>query len=270
MRLLSFCRHAASIAGLAAALLSPVAGMVVHAAGRDADAGQPVSQAPAPATADFLFRQPRGLLGVAGGWLVASQSGEIFDLVRGELTVGERDFDTAAVRFHVGRSIGPRLDLMAEVGFSRALINSEYRDLVDQDELPIAQTTELTETPVGGSLRFWLVPRGRAVGRFAWVPARVAPYVGLGGGTRRYRFIQFGDFVDFVDQSIFTDTLESSGWAASGHVFAGTSVNVSRPLFIDIEARYVWANTPLAGNFVGFDNIDLNGLQITGGVTFVF
>jgi hypothetical protein len=173
-------------------------------------------------------------------------------------------------RLEAGLSIGPRLDVLAEVGFSGSAIASEYRDFVDTADLPIVQTTELMQSLVGGSLRFWLIPRGREVGRFAWVPNRFAPYVGAGGGAQWYRFTQFGDFVDFIDYSIFSDRLESSGWTASGHVFAGTSVNLTRKLFVGIEARYVWADTPLSQDFVGFDNIDLNGFQVTAGIEFVF
>ena len=253
-------------------------------------AGQPGRQS-AP---DFLFGRPRSVVGVAWGWLVASQSGGIFDFTRDLLTVDEGDFDTGMFRLEAGLSIGPRLDVLAEVGFSGSAIASEYRDevetvvdtavevfagsvaaaaavrVVTATDLPIVQTTELMQSLVGGSLRFWLIPRGREVGRFAWVPNRFAPYVGAGGGAQWYRFTQFGDFVDFIDYSIFSDRLESSGWTASGHVFAGTSVNLTRKLFVGIEARYVWADTPLSQDFVGFDNIDLNGFQVTAGIEFVF
>ena len=207
---------------------------------------------------------------MAGGWLFASERGGIFDLTRDLLTVEDGNFDTALVRFELGRSLGPRFDLVAEFGFSGVSIASEYRDFVDGDDLPIVQTTELWQVPVGGSVRYWLVPRGREVGRFAWVPSRVAPYVGAGGGAQWYRFTQFGDFVDFVDFSIFTERLESNGWGASRHVFVGASVNVARQLFVGFEARYVWADSVLSQDFVGFDNIALSGLQATGSIEFVF
>ena len=228
------------------------------------------SQPPRRSDPDFLFGRPGTLVGVSGGWLLASQSGGIFDLTRDLLTVDDGAFNTAAFRFIAGRSIGQRLDLVAEVGVSRAEVGSEYRDFVDTDELPIVQTTKLTQVPVAGTLRFWLTPRGRDVGRFAWVPSRVALYTGAGGGGQYYRFRQFGDFVDFVDLSIFTEALESSGWTGSGHVLAGASISVTRQLFLSLETRYVWANTPLSGDFVGFDNINLNGLQSTVGIELVF
>ncbi len=254
------------------ALLASLAGGTVRAA--DEDTGTPetggMTTGQPPRRADFLFGRPRAFVGLSVGRLAASQAGGIFDFTRELLTVNDGAFDTAAVRFGVGLAISPRLDILTEIGFSRASVVSEYRDFVDFDDLPIIQTTELAQTSVGGSLRFWLIPRGREVSRLAWVPNRIAPYVGAGGGSLRYRFTQFGDFVDFVDLEIFTDRLQSSGWTASGHVFAGISVSLTRRLFLGVEARYVWANTPLSGDFAGFDNIDLNGVQATGGIEFVF
>ena len=266
-------RHSARAACLIAALATVATGGTAQA--NDDDTAPPETRSgaveqPPQADPDFLFGRPRAMVAVSGGWLVASQSGGIFDFTRELLTINEGDFDTVAVRFTAGRAVSPRLDWLVEVGVSQASLTSEYRDQVEGDDLPIVQTTELKQTPVGGSLRFWLIPRGREVGRFAWVPNRIAPFVGVGGGAQWYRFTQFGDFVDFVDLSIFTDRLESSGWTASRHVFAGASINVTRGLFVDVEARYVWANTPLSRDFVGFDNIDLNGFQTTGGIEFVF
>ena len=229
-----------------------------------------VEQPPRRADPDFLFGRPRTFIGVSVGWLAPSEEGGIFDFTRDLLTVDDGDFDTAVVRFGVGRAMSPRLDIVAEIGFGSSSVVSEYRDFVDFDDLPIVQTTELAQTPLGGSLRFWLIPRGRDVSRLAWVPNRFAPYLGAGGGALWYRFTQFGEFVDFVDLSIFSDRLESSGWTTSGHLFAGASISLTRRLFLDVEARYVWANTPLSGDFVGFDNIDLDSVQLTGGIEFVF
>lgn len=259
---------------LVAVLATLAGGGMAHADDETSRASETVGvtagQPPRQSAPDFLFGRPRTVVGVSGGWLVASERGGIFDFTRGLLTINDGDFDTGAFRVHIGRSLSPRLDVMVEVGFSRATITSEYRDFVDVDGLEIVQTTELTQGPFGGSLRFWLRPRGREVGRFAWVPHRIAPYVGAGGGTQWYHFMQTGDFVDFVDLSIFTERLDSSGWTPSGHIFGGTSVNLTRHLFLGVEARYIWANTPLSADFVGFENIDLNGLRITIGIEYLF
>ena len=267
-------QHLPRVACLAAVLATLASPGTARAA--DSEPGAPetsgvaAGQPPRQSAPDFLFGRPRSVVGVAGGWFVASQSGGIFDFTRDLLTVNDGDFDTGAFRVHIGLSVGPRLDVIAEVGFSRATITSKFRDFVDLDDLPIVQTTELTQAPFGGSLRFWLIPRGREVGRFAWVPNRIAPYVGAGGGTQYYHFTQSGDFVDFVDLSIFTDRLDSSGWTPSGHVFGGASINLKRQVFATVDTRYVWANTPLSDDFIGFDTIDLNGLRIMVGIEYLF
>ena len=259
---------------LVVVLASLAAGGTARAADDDTGApettGVTAAQPRRPSAPDFLFGRPRNVVGVSGGWLMASASGGIFDLTRELLTVNNGDFDTGMFRLTFGRSLSPQLDLLVEADFSRATIASEYRNSFDSEGLEIIQTTELTQGSFAGSLRFWLIPRGREVGRFAWVPTRLAPYLGAGGGAYRYHFTQVGDFVDFVDSSIFTERLESSGWTPSAHIFGGASINLTPQLFATVEARYVWANTPLSDAFVGFDNIDLNALRITVGIEYLF
>jgi len=253
---------------LLALLLLAVPRVATGASEHGAEAG--ASQPEPPASADFLFGRPATVISVSGGWLASDESGDLFEFVRDELTIDEGDFDGATVRFTIGRALGPRLDALLEAGVSQARIQSEYRDFVEGDDLPITQTTELLRVPVNGSLRFWLVPRGREIGRFAWVPRRVTPYVGAGGGGHWYRFNQFGDFVDFVDLGIFSDRFETGGWTWTGQVFGGVSVQVGKQVFLNLEARQTWASTPPSGDYVGFDTIELGGLRMTGGLEFVF
>ena len=226
---------------------------------------------------DFLFGHPRGFYGISGGWIQASQRGSIFDFVREQFTVDEGAFDSAMIRFAFGLALSPRTDLLFETGVNQATVPSENRKFLNDnntddtsDDYPITQTTQLKQVPLGVSVRYWLRPRGREVGRYAWVPHRVAPYIGIGGGTQRYRFTQEGNFVDYRDFVIFPGELHSQGWAASGHVFGGTSIKLTRRVFAGVEARYVWADTPLSNDFSFSDSIDLSGLRITGGIEFVF
>jgi len=242
-------------------------------------------QPPPQTEPDFLFGRPRGFYGISGGWIQASQGGSIFDYVREQFTVNEGAFDSAMIRFAFGLALAPRTDLLFEMGVNQATVPSEDRHFLNDnytddpsDDYPITQKTRLKQVPLGVSLRYWLRPRGREIGRYAWVPNRVAPYVGIGGGTQRYRFTQEGDFVDSLGM-IYSDVLHSKGWAASGHVFGGTSIKLTRRVFAGAEARYVWADTPLSHNYLSFcryasstcsDSIDLSGLRITGGIEFVF
>jgi hypothetical protein len=112
-----------------------------------------------------------------------------------------------------------------------------------------------------------LTPRGRSLGRYAYVPTRVNPYVGGGGGLMWYRIEQHGDFVDHETLDIFTDTFVSDGTAPTAYLMAGSDIWLLSRVGLNVEARYNWAKAELEGDFADFDEIDLRGLQWTIGIT---
>ena len=166
--------------------------------------------------------------------------------------------------------LNERLSAVFGFEYSRADIQSEFRDYVDLDDLPITQETKLSEIPLTGSLKFYLIPQGKEISRYAWVPSSIAPFVGGGGGFVWYRFDQAGDFVDFDDLSIFPDRFQSEGGGATAHLFGGVEFKLIPRLFFTFEMRYSWADAELAGSFVGFDPIDLAGLRTSFGIDVLF
>jgi hypothetical protein len=219
---------------------------------------------------DFLFGAPRGYIGIQGGWSFAGASSEIFAFVGEQLTIDEGDFDAPALLIDFGIDVNPHLVATFRFEYSRATIGSEYRDWVDQDDLPIVQTTEFTTIPLTANLKFYLRPRGREISRYAWVPCSVAPYVGGGGGLLWYRFEQYGDFVDFTDLAVFSDVYKSDGWTPTVQVFGGVDIKLHRRIFLGVEVRYAWAESNLSEDFVDFDAIDLAGLRTSAGVNILF
>ena len=85
-----------------------------------------------------------------------------------------------------------------------------------------------------------------------------------------YTFTQTGEFVDFVTFRIFTDTFASNGWTPSGHLSGGADIRLWRALYLNADARYVWAHAQLGPDFVGFDGIDLNGFRLATGLNVAF
>jgi hypothetical protein len=232
-------------------------------------AAQQPRQAPG-STRDFLFGEPKASVSVRGSWIFARAGGDLFDFVTDQLTLERRDFDAPALSAEVGVAIGPQLEVLGGVEWSNKESPSEYRRFVDNNNLPITQETTLKNLHLGGSVKYSFWPRGRSVSSLAWIPRGVTPYVGGGAGVVRYEFFQSGDFVDFVDNSVFTDTFGSKGWAPSGHVFGGVDLQVFRLMFLQIEGRYLWASAELDRDFVNFDPIDLAGFRTTAGVSFLF
>jgi hypothetical protein len=226
----------------------------------------------APASAQdngdgFLFTTPRASFTLRGGLDSPAARGDLFDFVTRQFTVGRGDFRSGAIDAALAFRLGERVDLAFSAGYARTVRNSEFRDWVDNNDLPIQQATSLARMPLTGSLRVYLAPRGRSVGSFAWIPARFAPYIGAGGGMTWYRFRQDGDFIDFDTQAVFSDRFNSDGWAPTAVGMAGADYTLSPRIALNADARYHWAKAKLGPDFVGFDGIDLSGLAFTLGFT---
>ncbi|MGH7577005.1 MAG: outer membrane protein, partial [Longimicrobiales bacterium] len=183
------------------------------------------------------------------------------------------DFSGFAFGGDVGIRATDQLDLVLGAMYGRAGARSDYHDLVDQDDLPIVQDTRLTRVPLTARLRFYLVPRGRAIGSFAWVPSTVVPYLGAGAGAMYHRFEQEGSFVDEFDPElpIYDDVLlQSSGWSPLAQVLGGIEIALGPRIALMTEGRYLWSSADLDLDFEDYEPIDLAGFQATAGLSFRF
>ena len=136
----------------------------------------------------FLFKQPTLQVGIHGGYTRARAGGSVLDFARNELTLKKRDFDASAWGLELAVRASERLDIAFDVRVARSEVGSEMRDWVDQDNLPIEQTTTFVRVPVTVSTKYYLRDRGRALSEFVWIPEKWAPFVGAGGGLAWYRF----------------------------------------------------------------------------------
>ncbi|HZI78393.1 MAG TPA: hypothetical protein VFD69_02710 [Vicinamibacterales bacterium] len=230
-------------------------------------------QPPAPIdfpSADFLFGPPHATVGFRGNWLFARAGSDWFSFVTSQLSVDKQDFNAPGFAADVGIPLGRRTEAVIGVDFNQTTTASDYRDFVDNNRLPITQTTRLRTTSLTGSVKYALVARGLEVSRLAWVPRHVVPYVGAGGGALHYDLQQYGDFIDFADNSVFASTFKSAGWAPVAQAFGGVDVRVLKRVYVTLDARYQWSNATLDTTWVDFDPIDLAGFKLAAGATFLF
>ena len=223
-----------------------------------------------PGRPDFLFGRPRGSVALRGSRVFARAGSDLFDFVQDQFTVESDAFNAPSIAADLAIAVHPRVDAVVGFEYSRAEMGSEYRGFVDNERLPITQTTTLDEMNVSGGVKVAVTPRGREIGRLAWVPRMATPFVGAGAGALRYSFTQTGDFVDFVDLSVFPATFRTQGWAPSAHVLAGVDVKLFRRWFFTAEGRYLWAAGELSRDFEGFDPIDLAGFRVGAGINVLF
>jgi len=226
------------------------------------------------AAQDFLFGQPSGSVAFRAGYNFARASSELHDFTRQYLTVDKSDFNGIAVAGDLSFWLGSRAEGVLTIGYHGSSADSEFRGFLE-DGLPIEQetTTRQLAAVLGG--RLYPLPRGRAIGTLAWLPARVSPFLGAGAGIVFHWFRQEGDFVDTLDCDdtgcpIFTSKLESDGWAPVVYAAGGAEIALTSKLALVAEGRYSWAKGELEDDFDGFEDLDLSGLVTTIGLQLRF
>ena len=214
----------------------------------------------------FLFRQPSGSFTLRMGFSRPNATGDPYTFFSDQLTLSRSSFDAVELAGDLAVRAGDRVDLVFSLGWDGSRAPSEMRRWLDPQNQPIRQTTTLQRVPLSVSVRYFLMSRGRSLGRFAWVPSGYAPYVGAGAGLMYYRLHQWGNFVDFADSTIFSDDFSSSDWSGSAHVFTGVELPLGPRFLLKLEGRYTWAKSMLGSDFSGFDKIDLSGFAFTVGL----
>lgn len=218
----------------------------------------------------FLFSEPRVTLGFESGYGFQRAQSDIFDHVIREFTLERRDFNSPYLGGELAVRVSEQWDLAFNVGYQSSSTQSESRPYVGTDDLPIEQVTDLRMIPAVLSMKYYPRPRGRTIGRFAWVPEKVVPFVGAGVGFVSYRFEQTGEFVDEDTFDIYYDELTTSQSALLARASAGLNVSLGRQFLLTGAARYNWARAPVRDDYSGFGDIDLDGLQLVGGLSVRF
>jgi len=218
----------------------------------------------------FLFGAPHGTFTVRAGYAAAAAKGSLVDFTTTNLTLNRSDFSSPAVSAELGLWLQSRTLLQLSLGYAGMNRPSEFRQYVDSANQAITQTTQFQRVPLSVSVKEYLTSPGRSIGSFAWVPSRIAPYVGAGVGTMWSRFKQSGDFVDFQTDSIFNSVLQSSAWSPMAQAMAGVDYSISPRFALNAEATYQWANAQLSNDFAGFGRMDLSGLSTTVGLSVRF
>lgn len=217
----------------------------------------------------FLFHEPDVRLSVRAGYAHANAASDVFDDAVTNLTLNRKDFSGVTLGAEIGFPITSHLEGSLDVGYSHSRTGSEFRHFVDNNNLPIEQTTTFERVPITLNLRANLLSPGRSIGRLAWIPSKVVPWVGAGVGGMWSQFVQDGDFVNFANNNVFNSRLESSDWTFMSQAMGGVDISLTPILALTADARYLWAKARLDQEFfTGYKPIDLSGAQATLGLTF--
>jgi hypothetical protein len=254
---------------LSRSMALPLAAVI--AAGSVAPAG-----AHAQSRTDYMLGRPKATLTLRVGAARPDASDGVFAITGADdrrlLTLSPGSLMGVSFGGDIGVPVSPRLELQFSASMASRRAESEYRDFVDNNDLPIEQATRLRRAPLSVGVRYNLVPAGRTISRLAWVPSKLVPYVSAGGGAMYYKVQQEGDFVDFLsaNSDVFSARLSTSGWAPLAYAATGLTWAVFPAVAINTEFRYDHSRTAMKGDYSGFDKTALSGLGLTTGFQFRF
>ena len=221
---------------------------------------------------DFLLGTPRGSIALRTGYGVAAAQGAPFDLVTQQLTLGRSDFASPSIGADLAFQVTSRVAVLVSGTVLRSSAAYEFRDFLRSNDDPIRQTTTFQRVPLSVGARLHLLSPGTTVGRLAWVPNRVAPWIAGAVGMTHYRFGQDGDFVDSRSLDIFPRKFASNGWARTAQAMAGVDLSLTPRFALTIDGRYLASSGELVRDFASFSpqRIDLSGITGNAGITLRF
>lgn len=217
--------------------------------------------------AELNLSPPRFSVTIRGGYDRPIGSSRIFAFSTRNLTLDKGDFASGGYQADLGIRVTDRLHLVISSGSATRRVESEFRDFIDNNDQPIAQTTRLRRLPVTLGLKYALTAPGERIGSYLWIPSRVTTWIGAGGGMMNYTFSQIGDFIDFQSLNVFRQTLAAGGWTPMAYANVGADVRLNDHVSLTGDIRYAAAQAKLTGSYYGFDKVDLSGTAATMGFT---
>ena len=200
----------------------------------------------------------RWSVSVRAGALAYGTQGNLFGMVKRELTLGRSDFVAAAGGVDVMFRVGRPLELFVSGDWSRVNASSTARGTTVTSA---NQDTSLESYPaVYGGLHLRL--RDSAQPSNKWGLGLLA-----GLGQVRYRLEQTGVFPDAFDRpDVITHNYASANTAMIGVVGLVLDRRLNDAWAFVLDSRYRRATAGMNGDYAAFDEIDLSGLQFSAGL----
>jgi opacity protein-like surface antigen len=222
------------------------------------------------------------------GYFFPRASSDLWEIEFENLDLKKSNFQDNIFGFNYDYFLSNQLSLSIGLdGYSQKKLGTYMgyvSDIVDEDLFAfdygqgnaVSHVFTVSMTPIHASLK--IAPMGRK--------GNVIPYVGAGGDvilwTMRIQgqMIDFSDPVEFYDTNlnkdvtgypvIDTDARVENKISIGWHIFGGVMVPLGRQISLEGEFKYTSASGDISEAFVGFENFDLSGYQITIGINYWF
>jgi hypothetical protein len=185
--------------------------------------------------------------------------GDVLAINRAYLYFEFADFTGFLGEAAVSTELGRYFEASVGFGGYQRTVPTVYADKVFSDGREIEQDLKLRILPLTAMLRIFPIGHRRAV----------QPYIGVGIAANFWRYSETGEFVDFVDDSIYRAAYVANGTAFGPVGVFGVRGRLTPQMDLGLEARLSWAEAELNEDFLG-DKLDLGGGALLATLKFRF
>jgi len=194
------------------------------------------------------------------GLFVPQLRSDLWEINLGNLAFSKSDMMNAYYGAEYEMYLSRHTSFSLEIGSYTRNIYSQYRDYTFQNGDPIFQNISLRLTPIEANFKVY--PMGH---RYT-----VFPFFGAGAGVYAWTYQQWGDFINFEDDSVSNGFAETKTFSIGFNGRLGLVFRFHSRLALALEGKYQYLKGRLSGYFEDFDLLDLGGLTANVSVYIYF
>ena len=183
------------------------------------------------------------------GMFVPAMKSDLWETNLDNLVLTKPDMMNAYYGVEYEMFLNRHASFSLEIGSYTRSVYSQYRDYTFQNGDPIFQNISLRLTPIEANFKFY--PLGHRY--------RVFPFFGAGAGLYAWTYRQWGDFINFEDDSINEGFAETKTVSVGFNGRIGLVFRLYSRVALALEGKYQYLKGRLSRFFEGFELLDLGG-----------
>lgn len=194
------------------------------------------------------------------GLFIPSMNSDLWQINLANLTFSKSDMINIYYAGEYEVFLDRNTSFSLEIGSYIRSFQGQYKDYTFADGSPILQDIQLRLTPVEANIK--LYPMGRRY--------KVFPFIGAGVGVYAWTYQQYGDFINFEDDTVSQGFAETRRFAFGLNGRLGLVFRFHPRLAFALEGKYQYVKGHLNEFFQGFNSLDLGGFTANASVNIYF
>ena len=194
------------------------------------------------------------------GLFIPRMDSDLWQINMENLVLNRADMVNAYYAGEYEFSLNRHTNFSVEIGSYTRDVYSEYRDYTYANGSAIKQNISLRITPIEANLKYY--PMGSRY--------RLYPFIGAGVGVYAWTLQQWGDFVNFEDNTISQGFAESKRFSFGFNGRFGLVFRFQQRLALGLEGKYQYLKGHLSEYFQGFESLDLGGFTANVSINVYF